>query len=110
MTQSQPEGHPTRQFLLLCIPLLAICFALWTVLGQSVATPVLGFVNLFLTWWMPELVEGFYTRPEGALLVSTFGELNGKLMSAEQAGANLAFAINTIAPPFLGMSKGAGKN
>ena len=96
MSPSAPEARPTRQFLLLCLPLLAIAFAIWTVFGQAVALPVVGFANLFLGWWMPELVEYMSAHPEGALLVSTYGDLNGQILPAADAGGNLGFIISTM--------------
>lgn len=82
--------------MLLCLTLLVVCFAIWTVLGQAVAMPVVGFVNLFLQWWMPELVESFTAHPEGALLLASYGELNGAILPAAQAGGNVGFIINTM--------------
>ncbi|MEM1114129.1 MAG: exosortase H-associated membrane protein [Pseudomonadota bacterium] len=98
MNSPQPEPNGTRQFLLFCLPLLVICFALWGVLGHLVAMPAIGFADYIMVNWMPELVTEFTFDPEGrgALLVSSLGEYNGRMVPVGDEGGNLAFIVNTM--------------
>lgn len=89
------EQHPMRQFLLFVFVLLIPCFALWTLASAALAIPAIGFVNTILTSWFPTLVNGLYVHGAEALLMTEFGELNGKLVSLDETDYRLGFKVNT---------------
>lgn len=84
-----------RQFLIFIFVLLLPCFALWTVASAALAIPAIGFVNTILTAWFPAVVNGLYVDGAEALLMTEFGELNGKLVSLDETDYRLGFKVNT---------------
>lgn len=90
-----PDSHPLRQFLLMVFALLLPCFALWNFASSWLALPAIGFGNMILTGWLPDIVQSFFARGADAILVTQFGELDGRHVPAQQAGDALAFVLNT---------------
>jgi hypothetical protein len=90
-----PEQHPLRQFLLLVFPLMLPFFAIWTFASAPLALPAIGFDNMILTTWLPEIVEGVYVQGPEALLMTRFGDAGGQIVPAGQAEAAIGFSINT---------------
>jgi hypothetical protein len=90
-----PEEHPLRKFLLRVFVLLLPCFALWSFASDWLAMPAIGFSNMILTDWLPDIVRGVLTRGPDAVVVTQFGQLNDQLVSAYEAGDALAFVLNT---------------
>ena len=90
-----PEQHPLRQFLLLVFPLMLPFFAIWTFASAPLALPAIGFDNMILTAWLPEIVEGVYAQGPEALLMTRFGEVGGQMVPANQADGAIGFAIDT---------------
>jgi hypothetical protein len=89
------EQHHLRQFLLFVFALLIPSFVLWTLVSASLAVPAIGLVNMMLTAWFPDVVQGLYADGVEALLMTEFGELNGKLVSLKEAEYRLGFKVNT---------------
>jgi hypothetical protein len=89
-----PEQHPFRQFLLLAFALLLPCFAVWSAASAWLAIPAIGFTNMILTGWLPDFVAGVYVQGSKALLVTQFGELDGRLVPANQAGDTIAYLLD----------------
>lgn len=90
-----PDNHPLRQFLLLVFSLLLPCFALWYFVSDAIALPAIGFAKMILTSWLPNIVETLVPRGAEVILLTQFGELDGRLVAARQTGEALAFVINT---------------
>jgi hypothetical protein len=91
------EQSQLRQFTVMALVLLVPSFALWTALGEVAAMPAIGFSNMLLTSWMPELVHSILSESIYAVVVSQFGEQGGNLVPASGDIGNLAFKINTMA-------------
>ncbi len=89
-----PEQHLLRQFLLLAFALLLPCFALWSAASAWLAIPAIGFTNIILTGWLPDFVAGVYVQGSEALLVTRFGELDGRLVAAERAGDTIGYLLD----------------
>ena len=90
-----PDSHHLRQFLLLLFALLLPCFALWYFASDAIVLPAIGFAKMILTAWLPDIVETLVPRGGEALLVTRFGDLDGRHVSAQQTGEALAYVINT---------------
>lgn len=84
-----------RQFLLFVFVLLVPCFALWTMASATLAMPATGLVNMLLKSWFPDVVEGVYVQGADALLMTQFGELQGRLVTPQAAAGSLGFKIDT---------------
>lgn len=90
-----PEQHQIRQFLLFVFTLLIPTFALWTVASGPLAQPAIGFVNMVLTNWFPDVVNMLYVNGNEALLMTEFGEKDGKLIPLAEAEYRLGFQVNS---------------
>lgn len=90
-------AHPLLRFALTVLALLPACFIVWYFLGAFVAAPAVVVVEPLLTIWLPELVESVALQGTDMLVTSTYGEDQGRLMSAAAAGNQLAYPINTRA-------------
>lgn len=84
-----------RQFLLFVFALLIPCFVLWTMASAPLAVPATGLVNILLGGWFPDVVDGVYVQGPDALLMTQFGDLQGRLVTAQEAGGRLGFQIDT---------------
>ncbi|MEE4145759.1 MAG: exosortase H-associated membrane protein [Halieaceae bacterium] len=84
-----------RQFLLFVFALLVPCFALWSFLGATLITPVIGLAHLILSNWFPDIVTAVYQQGADALLMTRFDQVNGQLVAIDSADAGLGFSINT---------------
>ncbi len=89
------EQHHMRQFLLYVFVLLIPCFALWTVASGPLAIPAIGFVNMVLTHWFPDVVNTLYVDGNQALLMTEFGEKGGKLIPLADAEYRFGVQVNT---------------
>ncbi|NND66531.1 MAG: hypothetical protein HKN19_02990 [Halioglobus sp.] len=88
------ERHHMRQFLLYVFTLMIPCFSLWTVAGAPLAGPAIGFVNVVLGSWFPDIVYNFYVDGNRVLLMTQFGEEGGRLVPLSQAQYRLGFELN----------------
>ena len=89
------EQHHMRQFLLYVFILLIPFFVLWTVFSGPLAVPAIGLVNLILTHWFPDVVNTLYVDGSHALLMTEFGEKDGRLVPLIGAEYRLGFQVNT---------------
>lgn len=83
------------RFLGLVFLLLLPCFGLWTLLAPALVKPAIGFIHLFLSNWMPAAVASVQVDGSQALIMTQFGELEGKLVSARAAGHAIGLPVNT---------------
>lgn len=89
----QPD-RALRQFLLFAFVLILPCFALWTAAAQPLAMPVVGLVDMILEAWFPTVVDSLQFHGADTVLLTQFGELDGRPVPAEQSEYQLAFTIN----------------
>ena len=89
------EQHHLRQFLLFVFALLIPCFGLWTLVSSPLALPAIGFVNMILSSWFPDVVAAFYAQGPEGLLLTEFGELNGKPVAPGLSEYQLGFTVDT---------------
>jgi hypothetical protein len=90
-----PTSQPLRQFLVMVFLLLLPCFGLWSLAGDWLALPAIGFGNMILTAWLPDIVHALAASGSDAVLMTQFGEIGGRHVPAQQAGDRLAFLLNT---------------
>lgn len=89
------KQHHLRQFLLFVFALLIPCFALWTVASAALGLPAIGLVNMMLAGWFPDVVSALYAQGPEGLLLTEFGELNGKPVPPGQSEYQLGFTVDT---------------
>jgi len=89
-----PENQHLRQFLLFVFALIIPCFALWTVAADAIAMPVVGLANIILGAWFPDVVDVLRFHSSDVVLLTQFGELDGKPVPPEQAEYQLGFSVN----------------
>ena len=89
-----PSDTSLRQFLLFAFVLIVPCFAIWTVLAEPIAMPVVGLANMILQAWFPTVVDGLVFQGSDTVLLTQFGELNGRAIPLEQAEYQLGFLVN----------------
>lgn len=89
-----PRDHNLRQFLLFAFALILPCFALWTLVAGALAMPVVGLADMILTAWFPSVVEGLVFHGEDVVLMTRFGELDGRPVPPDQSEYQLALAVN----------------
>ena len=90
-----PEQNNLRQFLLLIFVLLIPCFALWSFLSASLATPAIGLTHLVLENWFPDIVNLVYQQGADAVLLTRFDEVGGQLVPTAAVDAGIGFQTNT---------------
>jgi hypothetical protein len=91
-----PETATVRQFLLLAFALLLPCFGLWTVGSGLLALPPAGFASMVLTNWFPTLVDTVYADGQHALLMTRFGEQDGRPVPLAGAEYQFGFQLDTL--------------
>ena len=89
-----PEDTNLRQFLLFAFALIVPCFAIWTLLSGPIAMPVVGLANIILQAWFPTVVDSLVFQGSDTILMTQFGELNGRPIPLEQAEYQLGFKVN----------------
>ena len=89
------EQHLMRQFLLLVFALLVPAFMLWTVVAPLIAIPAIGFVNIVMPVWYPDIVNSVLVDNYHAVLMTEFGEHNGQPVPAAQSEYRLGFELDT---------------
>ena len=88
------ENQHLRQFLLFVFALIVPCFAIWTVAADAIAMPVVGLANMIMGAWFPDVVDVLRFHNSDVVLLTQFGDLNGRPVPPEQAEYQLAFKIN----------------
>lgn len=89
-----PEDTNLRQFLLFAFALIVPCFAIWTLLSGPIAMPVVGLADMILKAWFPAVVDSLLFQGSDTLLMTQFGELDGRAIPLDQAEYQLGFKIN----------------
>ncbi len=89
-----PENRYLRQFLLFVFALIIPCFALWTLAADAIAMPVVGLADMILGAWFPNVVDALVFHQSDVMLLTLFGDLDGRPVPADQSEFQLAFRIN----------------
>lgn len=74
---------------------LIIWFIVWMFANTILIIPAVWIVEVVMQYSLPDYVFEFNKIGSKALLVTHFGELDGKIVSARLAGDHLAFFLNT---------------
>lgn len=88
------EGSPYRYMawvLLIMVP----CFGLWYAGGALPASPAFYLSKLGLKWALPEVVYDVTLSDTRMLVVTQFGEVGDKIVSAAKAGHQMAYPVDT---------------
>jgi len=88
------DKHHLRQFLVLVFALMVPTFALWTAIGQGLTLPAIGFGNMLLGAWMPDVIDALGVQGSKTVLLTHYGELNGQIVPASQATEVIGFNVN----------------
>ena len=81
------KAQPSHlRFAGLVLLLLLPSFVLWMAISPRIAGPIVALCNILLPAWMPELVAGVQLSESGALVLTHYGELDGRLVAASRAG------------------------
>ena len=82
-----------RQFVLTLI-LMPITFGIWYAAGTLFAAPAVWLCDFFLSLAYPGVVEAAALQGADMIVSSEFGELNGQITTAANAGNRIALEIN----------------
>jgi hypothetical protein len=82
-----------RQFVLTLI-LMPITFGIWYAAGTLFAAPAVWLCDFFLSLAYPSVVEAAALQGADMIVSSEFGELNGQITTAANAGNRIALEIN----------------
>lgn len=83
-----------RRFIGLVLVLLIPSFVLWMAISPWLAAPGVWLTDLILTVWMPDVVAGVQLKGSQALLMTNYGEVDGKIVSATQAGYQMGLPMD----------------
>ena len=91
----QVSQRPLLRFAVTVIALLPTCFLAWYFLGAFVAAPAVMMAKAVLGAWLPELIDSVYLQGTELMVMSTLGEVDGVFLSAQAAGNQLAYPVDT---------------
>ncbi len=80
-----------RRFIGLVLVLLLPSFVLWMAISPWLAGPAVWLSNALLTAWMPDVVAAVQLNGAQALVMTNYGELDGRIVSATLAGYQMGF-------------------
>lgn len=89
------EKRPLLRFCLTVLALLPACFILWHLAAVHVAAPAVALTGPLLSTVYGSLVESVSMQGTDMLVMSRFGETGGAIVSAQEAGNQLAYPVNT---------------
>jgi hypothetical protein len=92
MTQ---HSRPLLRFVLTVIALLPLCFLIWWYFGTVLAAPAVWLIDLALTAWLDGVIQVITLDGTSMTVFLMFGELNGVILPAAEAGNQLAFVLDT---------------
>lgn len=83
-----------RQFVL-TLALMPVTFGIWYAADTLFAGPAVWLCDVLLSFFYPDIVQGAGLQGANMLLTTQFGETNGQILSAQEAGNQIALEINT---------------
>lgn len=89
-----PATTPARFFGLVLL-LMPVTFVAWYALGSMLAAPAVWLSSLILENWFPELIASVTLEDTRMMVMATLGEVDGRIMPAEDAGYQLGLPVDT---------------
>lgn len=89
-----PATTPARFFGLVLL-LMPVTFVAWYALGSLLAAPAVWLSSLILGHWFPELIASVTLQDTQMMVMATLGEVDGRLLPAEEAGYQLGLPVDT---------------
>jgi len=83
-----------RRFFGLVLLLLIPCFVVWMTISPWLASPAVWLCDLLLTNWLPEVVATVQLDGAKALVMTNYGEMEGRIVSANVAGYQLGYPVD----------------
>ncbi len=85
-----------RRQIVLTLSLMPITFGLWYAAGSLFAAPAVWLCDVLLSYLYPSLIDTAGLQGANMQLVTQFGESGGQLLTAKEAGNQIALEINTL--------------
>jgi len=89
------EQRPLLRFVLGVLGLLPAAFLVWYFLGSAIAAPAVMIIKPVLLGWLPQVIDSMALQGTDLMVLARFGELDGAILAAEQAGNQLGYPVNT---------------
>lgn len=100
------EPLASGKFVLHVVLWLVLTFVLWYFFNDWLIAPILWLAEPIVSWLAPHTFDSLSQRGDTAMVFSSMGEVEGKIVGAREAGHQLAFPFNTFiltySIPFLG--------
>jgi len=84
-----------RRQIVLTLVLMPITFGIWFAAGSLFSAPAVWLCDLVLSYFYPSIVDSAGLQGVDLQLTTQFGESEGKILPAEEAGNQIALEINT---------------
>ncbi|MEH6583422.1 MAG: exosortase H-associated membrane protein [Halioglobus sp.] len=88
------EQSELPRFVGMVLVLLIPSFVLWMLISPWLAGPAVWVCDALFTLWMPEVVDSVQLRGTQALVMTLYGELDGAVVTAAQAGSQMGFPVD----------------
>ena len=85
-----------RRQIVLTLALMPITFGIWYAAGSLFAAPAVWLCDVLLSYLYPSLIDTAGLQGADMQLVTQFGESGGQLLTAKEAGNQIALEINTL--------------
>ena len=85
-----------RRQIVLTLALMPITFGIWYAAGSLFAAPAVWLCDVLLSYLYPSLIDTAGLQGADMHLVTQFGESGGQLLTAKEAGNQIALEINTL--------------
>ena len=85
-----------RRQIVLTLALMPITFGIWFAAGSLFAAPAVWLCDVLLSYLYPSLIDAAGLQGANMQLVTQFGESGGQLLTAKEAGNQIALEINTL--------------
>ena len=85
-----------RRQIVLTLALMPITFGIWYAAGSLFAAPAVWLCDVLLSYLYPSLIDAAGLQGANMQLVTQFGESGGQLLTAKEAGNQIALEINTL--------------
>jgi len=85
-----------RRQIVLTLALMPITFGIWYAAGSLFAAPAVWLCDVLLSYLYPSLIDTAGLQGANMQLVTQFGKSGGQLLTAKEAGNQIALEINTL--------------
>jgi hypothetical protein len=83
-----------RRFFGLVLLLLIPCFVVWMTISPWLASPAVWLCDLLLKAWLPDVVAAVQLSGSKALVMTNYGEMDGRIVSAAVAGYQNGYPVD----------------